>query len=39
MAFCGETGAALWWPVDITKGETVAICRRNLSDEMLALFD
>lgn len=36
---CGETGAALWWPVDITKGETVAICRRDLSDEMLALFD
>lgn len=36
---CRETGAALWCPIDITKGETVAICRRELSDEMLALFD
>ena len=36
---CGETGAALWCPVDIAKGETVTICRRDLSDEMLALFD
>lgn len=36
---CGETGAALWCPVDMTTRETVAICRRDLSDEMLALFD
>lgn len=36
---CGETGAALWCPVDISKGETVTICRRDLSDEMLGLFD
>ena len=36
---CGETGAALWFPVDIIKGETIAICRRDLSDEMLSLFD
>lgn len=38
-ALCEETGAALWLPVDIAKGQTVAICRRDLSDEMLALFD
>jgi hypothetical protein len=36
---CGETGAVMWWPVDVTAGETVAICRRDLSDEFLALFD
>ncbi|BBI20369.1 hypothetical protein EKJ_12160 [Qipengyuania flava] len=36
---CAGTGSALWSPVDITKGETIAICRRDLSDEMLALFD
>lgn len=36
---CGETGAAVWCPFDISKGETIAICRRDLSDEMLALFD
>lgn len=42
MAPCGlciETGAVLWYPVDMTKRETVAICRRDLSNEMLALFD
>lgn len=37
--FCGETGAVLWWPVDMTAGKTVATCRRDLSDEFLALFD
>lgn len=36
---CEETGSALWCPVDISKGETIAICRRDLSEEMLALFD
>jgi hypothetical protein len=39
QGLCGETGAALWCPVDISAGETIAICRRDLSDEMLALFD
>lgn len=38
-ALCGHTGAALWGPVDVTAGATVAICRRDLSDEFLALFD
>lgn len=36
---CAETGAVLWYPVDMAKRETVTICRRDLSDEMLALFD
>jgi len=36
---CGATGAALWRPIDITKHETITICRRDLSDEMLTLFD
>ena len=36
---CGETGAALWCPVDIALRQTVGICRRDLSDEMLGLFD
>jgi hypothetical protein len=39
QGLCGETGAALWCPLDITKGEEIAICRRDLSDEMLTLFD
>lgn len=42
MAPCGlciETGAVVWYPVDMTKHETVAICRRDLSNEMLALFE
>lgn len=36
---CEETGAVLWCPVDMTTRQNVAICRRDLSDEMLALFD
>lgn len=36
---CRETGAALWCPVDIALRQTVDICRRDLSDEILALFD
>lgn len=36
---CVATGAALWLPVDIALGQTVEICRHDLSDEMLALFD
>lgn len=39
QGLCAETGAALWYPVDMTAGQTVAICRRDLSDEMLSLFD
>lgn len=37
-SLCAETGAILWYPVDMTTRETVAVCRRDLSDEMLALF-
>lgn len=36
---CPETGAVVWYPVDMTTRKTVDICRRDLSDEMLALFD
>lgn len=36
---CGETGATVWYPVDLKSNQTVAICRRDLSDEFLALFD
>ncbi|MDO9604966.1 hypothetical protein [Hydrogenophaga sp.] len=42
MAPCGlcvATGAVLWYPADITGHKTAPICRRELSDEMLALFD
>lgn len=35
---CEETGAVLWCPVDMKVGRTIAICRRELSNEMLALF-
>lgn len=38
-SLCQETGAALWYPVDIALKQAVAICRHDLSDEMLALFD
>jgi hypothetical protein len=36
---CGVTGAVVWWPVDITRMTTVEISRRDLSDELLSLFD
>lgn len=36
---CEQTGAALWYPVDMATRETLAICRRDLSDELLDLFD
>jgi len=36
---CADTGAVLWLPADMATGGTAAICRRDLSDEMLALFD
>lgn len=39
QGLCAETGAALWYPVNMIEGQTVAICRRDLSDEMLSLFD
>jgi hypothetical protein len=39
QGLCSETGAVLWYPVDMTVRQTVAICRRDLSDEMLPLFD
>lgn len=38
-SLCGEAGAVVWYPVDMATRETVAICRRDLSDEVLALFD
>ncbi len=38
-AICPETGAAMWYPVDMKARQTVAICRRDLSDELLSLFD
>lgn len=36
---CPETGAIVWYPIDIRKKATIAICRRDLSNAMLGLFD
>lgn len=36
---CRETGAIVWYPIDLKTQTTVAVCRRDLSDEFLALFD
>lgn len=36
---CGATGAVMWWPIDIKSGVAIEVCRRDLSDEFLALFD
>jgi hypothetical protein len=36
---CGQTGAAMWWPVDLKAQKTVEVCRRDLSDWLLGLFD
>ncbi len=36
---CGETGAMVWFPVDLASRQTVDICRRDLSDSFLKLFD
>lgn len=36
---CGQSGAVMWWPVDLKSGQSIEICRRDLSDEFLALFD
>ncbi|CAN7187895.1 hypothetical protein LJR098_000428 [Rhizobium sp. LjRoot98] len=36
---CAETGATVWYPIDLKTQKTVAICRRDLSDEFLGLFD
>ncbi|MBB5704631.1 hypothetical protein FHS76_004555 [Ochrobactrum daejeonense] len=38
-SLCKETGAVVWMPVDINQRSTIAVCRRDLSDEMLAIFD
>lgn len=38
-AICGATGAAMWIVVDTKSGKSVEVCRRDLSDEFLALFD
>ncbi|WP_156472230.1 hypothetical protein [Sphingorhabdus sp. M41] len=39
QGLCVETGAVLWYPMDVTNGKEVVVCRRDLSNEMLALFD
>lgn len=36
---CIETGAIVWYPIDLKSQQTVDVCRRDLSDEFLALFD
>lgn len=36
---CTETGAVMWWPVDLKTSTTVEICRRELSDEFLSVLD
>lgn len=36
---CRTTGAALWIVADIKSGGSVEVCRRDLSDEFLGLFD
>jgi len=36
---CPEIGAAMWVVVDVTTSGAVTICRRDLSDEFLSLFD
>ena len=37
--FCPDTGAAMWIAVEINPVRSVAICRRDLSDEFLSLYD
>lgn len=39
MNLCEETGAIVWLPVDMKTRKMVAICRRDLSNELLAIFD
>ena len=36
---CPSTGAVMWLPADMKTRKTVPICRRDLSDEILSLFD
>lgn len=36
---CWQSGAAMWWPIDLVTQQTVEVCRRNLSDSLLTLFD
>lgn len=36
---CGQTGATMWWPIDLKTQQTVEVCRRDLSDWLLGLFD
>ncbi len=38
-SICMKTGAIVWYPVDIAQNAAVPICRRDLSDEMLEIFD
>jgi hypothetical protein len=39
QGICGATGSVMWWVIDLESRKTVEICRRDLSDEFLALFD
>ena len=36
---CLETGAVMWVTIDVKSHQSVEICRRDLSNEFLALFD
>lgn len=36
---CGETGAVIWFPIDRGARNTIPICRRDLSNEFLALYE
>ncbi|MFD1942739.1 hypothetical protein [Paradevosia shaoguanensis] len=36
---CGQSGAAMWWPIDLRTQQTVEVCRRDLSDWLVGLFD
>jgi hypothetical protein len=36
---CAQTGAIIWYPVNLETGDMVGICRRDLSDALLSAFD
>lgn len=38
-SICSNTGAIVWYPVDMKSRKTIAICRRDVSDALLAIFD
>jgi hypothetical protein len=39
MELCRTTGAVIWYPIDMKAKQSVPVCRRDLSDAFLALFD